>query len=333
MTSSTTRIQIGNNVHKKSSFNKNKHLSPLQHLRPRRNNLLDLPDVILSSIFNQIKLDKQDNIRKTCRRFLQLTNNSQKHKIKKNVNRQMTSNEKALSRAESTKTVLLIATTYYSLQLNYSYLFNRLILQIFHVPLERISNDFNFDQVRKCLLKFYQIAYADLNNVNSVRCEWTVNKLNFCTLISLLNKFQSAKRAISLVSPNHVRIQYELIGTWLTVCWTCMQSKMRFQNSEGYYLLTIFAHLLHRQLCERTLCTAWDTSDRVFVYGRNSKKIKWKTICSANIFGSRKIMKILLNGDIDIETIMKHDCCAFIDVTCSEATKWGLEKIQTFHLG
>lgn len=247
------------------------------------------------------------------------------------LNRQLVIKNGVLSHAESMKTVLLVATASYSLNLDYSYLFNRLILHTFNVTIEAITSDIKFDRARECLLKFYKIVYDDLDEANQTG--WTVNKLNFCTFIGLMNEFRLADRAISLMSPNHVKIQFELIGTWLTVVWTCMLSKFSFANAEGHYLLTILAHLLQRELRNRKLCTVWDTSDRVFLYGRNANKTKWKTICTAHVFGSRKIIGSLLNGEMDVETIRKYDCCVFIDVTCSEATKWGFEKIQTFHLG
>lgn len=312
---------------------KSKHLlsSIERRRRQQRNGILNLPDVILSSIFNQIKLSKHDNIRETCRRFLHITNNSQKRKIKMSLNRQSVINKSGLSQAESIKTVLLVATASYSVNLNYSYLFNRLILHTFNARIEGISSGVKFDRARECLLKFYKIVYDDLNEAN--RTGWNVNKLNFCTFIGLMNEFRLAERAISLISPNHVKMQFELNGTWLTVVWTCMLSKFRFINAEGHYLLTILAHLLQRELRNKKLCRVWDTSDRVFSYGRNANKTKWKTICTANVFGSRKIMGSLLNGIIDVETIRKYDCCVFIDVTCTEARKWGYDKIHTFNLG
>lgn len=290
--------------------------------KSQKKNLLDLPYEIMEKIVNRIGFKAKLRVRATCRILRDTHDACAAHNLKVALNLGA-KNARAAKKLSALNTVLELATKAYSQNGYYNACSQLTNILYKPKPGHHIRVPY-FSRVRSLLLRFYTHIHSDMcgNDPN----QSISNKCYVLTILGLLNGFKSSTRFITFVSPNHVKISYEMIGNWIIVLWSST-SVLTLMNEDKFYFLAIVADLLYNDQNNGYFRALWDTGDKVFSYGRRSQASKRKkmvtTIFEINLNGNEEVLTALKEPITDLPGIILKNCTIFIDIACRDTSHWG----------
>lgn len=290
--------------------------------KSQKKNLLDLPYEILEKIVNHIGFKAKLRLRATCRTLRDTHDACAAHNLKVSLNL-VDKNTRAAKKLSALNTVLQLATESYS-KFGYHNAYSQLTNFLYKPkPGHHIRVPY-FSRVRSLLVRFYTLVHTDMCGMKPNQI--ISNKCYMLTLFALLNGFKSSTRFVTFVASNHVKISYEMIGNWIIVLWSST-SALTLINADKCYFLAIVADLLYNDQNNVYFRTLWDTSDKVFSYGRKSQASKRKkmvtTIFEINLNGNEEVLAAFKEPMSDLSGMVLEDCTIFIDITCRDTSHFG----------